>query len=106
MDTFSLLTGIASGVAASLICQRVQPLSTLNDRLNRLTARIDDFERSVADKSDAFDKRIDYAIEQLNRINEIEAAQYAWGRKTADRLDGVDGRLEKLEAARNSAAKD
>lgn len=133
MDTFSLLTGIASGAAATLIGQRVyvelrerraeqrrrltERIKTLEhvlsrrrsenaETLSRFSNRLAAIERrlsEVADLRAADDRRLDHAFEWMNRI---EAAQYAWGRKTADRLGGVDERLEKLEAGRNSVAQD
>ncbi|MDI3304681.1 MAG: hypothetical protein QJR04_25365 [Burkholderia multivorans] len=49
MDTFSLLTGIASGVAASLICQRVviELRSQRAEKAQRLTVRFDNFDRRI-----------------------------------------------------------
>lgn len=131
MDTFSLLTGIASGVAASLICQRVvielrsqraekaqrltvrldnfdrrirtieqqiaarvsdnaQTLSTFNDRINRITARIDDFERSVADKSGSFDKRLDVHDQ---RMMQDEMIHTEFAHKIGARLHELEAKL-------------
>lgn len=157
MDTFSLLTGIASGAAATLIGQRVyvelrerraeqrrrlteriktlehilsrrrsenaETLSRFIDRLAAIERRLSEvanlraaddrrldhaFERMnrIEAVQHEFDKRIDYAVEQLDRINVIDAVQHELGRSIGDRLAEINGRLEKLEGARNCAAQD
>lgn len=133
MDTFSLLTGIASGAAATLICQRVvielrerraeqrrrltERIKTLEhilsrrrsenaETLSRFSKRLAEIERrlsEVANLRAADDRRLDHAFERINRI---ERVQHELGRNIGDRLAEINGRLEKLEGARNCAAQD
>lgn len=90
MDTFSLLTGIASGAAATLICQRVviELRNRRVKRAQRLTVRIDVLDRRVQAVERQIAERVSTNAETLSKF--------------ARRLE----KLEKLEGARNSVAQD